>query len=43
MASEVVRVDAELKKEIEQLQRQIAKDTGVWISQSDALRRLMSK
>lgn len=43
MASDVVRVDAELKKEIEQLQRQVAQETGKWISQSEALRRLMGK
>ena len=43
MGSDVIRVDKDLKKEIEQLQRQIARETGEWISQSDALRRIMGK
>jgi len=43
MTSDVIRVDKELKKEIEQLQRQLAREAGVWISQSEALRRLMGK
>lgn len=43
MASNVVRIDEELKKEIDELQRQVAQDTGKWISQAEALRRLLEK
>ena len=43
MGSEVVRVDVETAKAIKELQRQIVRETGEWISQAEALRRLMSK
>lgn len=43
MGSEVVRVDKQTAQEIKQLQRQIVKETGEWISQAEALRRLMGK
>lgn len=43
MVSNVVRVDQELKKEIKAMQKQVAQETGDWISQSDALRRIMNK
>lgn len=43
MGSEVVRVDKETARAIKELQRQIVRETGEWISQAEALRRLMSK
>lgn len=43
MGSEVVRVDKQTAQAIKDLQQQIAKDTGEWISQAEALRRIMGK
>lgn len=43
MASNVIRIDAEMKKEIEAMQKKCAQETGKWISQSEALRRIMEK
>ena len=43
MASDVIRIDEDLKKEIKEMQKQVAKETGRWISQSEALRRLLEK
>lgn len=43
MSSEVARIDKELKKEIQQLQKQIAKETGQWISEPKALNILMGR
>ena len=43
MASDVIRIDKELKEEIKKLQIEIAKQTGRWVSQSEALKRLLEK
>lgn len=43
MGSEVVRVDRETAKAIKELQKSVVRDTGEWISQAEALRRLMGK
>lgn len=42
MASDVIRIDKELKEQIKQIQIEVAKETGKWISQAEALKRLLN-
>lgn len=43
MGSDVIRCDSDLKKEIQEMQKQVAQETGKWISQAEALRRIAGK
>jgi len=43
MASDVIRIDKEIKEEIKRIQIEIAKDTGRWVSQAEIIKRLLNK
>lgn len=43
MKSEIMRVSKEIKEEVKRLQQQVYRDTRIWLSESEALNRLMKR
>jgi len=43
MKSELMRVSSSIKQEVQRLQTQVYRDTKMWLSEAEALNRLLSR
>lgn len=43
MTSEIMRVDKEIKQEVKRLQQQVYRDTRIWLSEAEALNRIIQR